>query len=172
MVGQKGFVESDREDLEQEMLLDLLERLPKYNPNRAKRNTFIACIVDNKIATIIEAREAGLRDYRLCRCSLNERIERNKCGSLERIETLDQEDYMRCIGSHMQPLSKLHDFSIDIREVIEKLPPELHEFCIRLGIETVTEISRDTGIPRGTIYESIKKLRNIFKVSGLKDYVG
>ena len=72
---RSGFTESDRDDLEQEMMLDLLQRLPKYNPDRAQRNTFIARVVEHKIATLIEARKAGLRDYRLCRCSLNDRFE-------------------------------------------------------------------------------------------------
>ncbi len=48
---------------------------------------------------------------------------------------------------------------------------ELRELCKRLDTDTVTEISRDTGIPRGTIYESIKKLRAIFEDAGLRDYL-
>ena len=35
LVGRAGFTESDREDLEQEMMLDLLRRLPKFDPKRA-----------------------------------------------------------------------------------------------------------------------------------------
>ncbi|MEZ4600614.1 MAG: sigma-70 family RNA polymerase sigma factor, partial [Syntrophotaleaceae bacterium] len=94
LVGRVGFTESDREDLEQEMLMDLLQRLPKYNADRAQRNTFIARVVEHKIATIIEARKAGLRDYRLCNCSLNDRLEDEEGGSVERMETIDQEDYL------------------------------------------------------------------------------
>ena len=45
LVGRVGLTDSDREDLEQEMILDLLQRLPKYNPDRAQRNTFIARVV-------------------------------------------------------------------------------------------------------------------------------
>ena len=54
--------------------------------------------------------------------------------------------------------------------VLEGLPRELRNLCWRLKAETVTEISRGTGVPRGTIYESIKKLREIFEDAGLKDY--
>ncbi len=39
---------------------------PKYNPRRAQLNTFIARVVEHKIATLIEARKAGIRDYRRC----------------------------------------------------------------------------------------------------------
>ena len=171
LVGRVGFTESDREDLEQEMLMDLLQRLPKYNPDRAQRNTFIARVVEHKIATIIEARKAGLRDYRLCNCSLNERLEDGEGGSVERIEIIDQEDYLRLTAGLSRSTAELRDLSFDVRQAIEKLPPELRELCRRLGVDTITELSRDTGVPRGTIYESLKKLRAILEVAGLKDYL-
>jgi RNA polymerase sigma-70 factor (ECF subfamily) len=174
LVGRVGFTESDRDDLEQELMLDLLRRLPKFNPDRAQRNTFIARVVDHKIATIIEARKAGLRDYRLCRCSLDDRFEYGEYEDgfcIERMEIIDQEDYLMRTGKISRRPSELRDLSIDVRQAIEKLPPELLELCRRLDTDTVTEISRDTGIPRGTIYESIKKLRAIFEDAGLKDYL-
>jgi RNA polymerase sigma-70 factor (ECF subfamily) len=83
---------SDREDLEQELILDLLHRLPKFDPDRARRNTFIASVVEHKVATIIEARKAGMRDYRRCRCSLNDRFENEEGNFIERMEGVDQED--------------------------------------------------------------------------------
>ena len=171
LVGRVGFTESDREDLEQEMVLDLLRRLPKFDPKRAGRNTFIARIVEHKVATIIEAQKAGMRDYRLCSCSLNDRLEDEEGRSIERMETIDQEDYLRRTGKLSRPMSELRNLSIDLRSAVQTLPPELRELCKRLQTESVTEISRDTGILRCTIYESIKKLRAIFEDAGLKDYL-
>ena len=171
LVGRVGFTESDRQDLEQEMVFDLLRRLPKFKPERAQRNTFIARVVEHKVATIIEAQKAGMRDYRLCSCSLNDRFENEEGGSVERIDTINQDDYLQRTGKLSRPISDLRGLSIDVRSAVEKLPPELRELCKRLQTESVTEISRDTGIPRGTIYESIKKLRTLFEDAGLKDYL-
>lgn len=171
LVGRVGFTESDRQDLEQEMVFDLLRRLPKFKPERAQRNTFIARVVEHKVATIIEAQKAGMRDYRLCPCSLNDRFENEEGGSVERIDTINQDDYLQRTGKLSRPISDLRGLSIDIRSAVEKLPPELRDLCKRLQVESVTEISRDTGIPRGTIYESIKKLRTLFEDAGLKDYL-
>jgi RNA polymerase sigma-70 factor (ECF subfamily) len=171
LVGRVGFTESDRQDLEQEMVFDLLRRLPKFKPERAQRNTFIARVVEHKVATIIEAQKAGMRDYRLCSCSLNDRFENEEGGSVERIDTINQDDYLQRTGKLSRPISDLRGLSIDVRSAVEKLPPELRELCKRLQVESVTDISRDTGIPRGTIYESIKKLRTLFEDAGLKDYL-
>ena len=171
LIGQAGFTPSDREDLEQEMVLDLLRRLPKYNPERAKLNTFIARVVEHRIASLIEAQKAGIRDYRRWACSLNERFEDDDGRSVERVDTIDQEDYLLRTGAQSRPTEELSSLAIDVATVIDALPPELRELCRRLKAETVSEISRDTGVPRGTIYESIKKLREIFEDAGLRDYL-
>ena len=171
LVGQAGFTPSDREDLEQEMVLDLLRRLPKYNPERAKLNTFIARVVEHKIASLIEAQKAGTRDYRRWACSLNERFEDDVGRSVERVDTIDQEDYLLRTGAQSRPTEELSSLAVDVATIIDALPPELRELCRRLKAETVSEISRDTGVPRGTIYESIKKLREIFEDAGLRDYL-
>lgn len=171
LVGSAGLTDSDREDLEQEMVLDLLRRLPKFNPQRARRNTFINRIVEHKAATILESRKAGKRDYRRSAFSLNDRMENREGDSIERIETIDQEDYFRRTGNSSRPLDEMGDLTIDVREAVNRLEPGLRAFCQRLQAETVTEISRDTGVPRGTIYESIKELRDLLNDAGLKDYL-
>ncbi len=171
LVGKAGFTASDREDIEQELTLDLLRRLPKYNPKRAQLNTFIARVVEHRLASLIEAQKAGIRDYRRCRCSLNECFEDADGRSVERVDTFDQEDYLLRTGGQSRPSEELNRLAIDVAAVLETLPPELRELCRRLKAETVTEISRDTGVPRGTIYESIKKLREIFKDAGLRNYL-
>ena len=172
LVGQAGFTASDRDDLEQELILDLLRRLPKYDPSRAKRNTFIARVVEHKIANLIEAQTAHKRDYRRCPCSLNERFEEEEGGrSVERAETLDQEDYLLRIGVEPGAAEELRALALDVAAVVETLPPELRELCRRLGQETVTEVSRDTGVSRATLYESVTRLRKIFEDAGLKNYL-
>lgn len=171
LVGRVGLTIADREDLEQEMLLDLLHRLPKYDPDRAQRNTFIARVVEHKVANIIEARKAGMRDYRRCRCSLNDQREDKDGNCLERMESIDQEDYMNRTGRLSRSVADTGRLTIDVHKFMDRLPPDLRELCVRLATDTVMEISHETGVPRGTIYESIKKLRSIFKDAGLGEYL-
>jgi RNA polymerase sigma-70 factor (ECF subfamily) len=35
----------------------------------------------------------------------------------------------------------------------------------------MTEVSRELGIPRGTLYERKAKIRNVFEKTGLRDYL-
>lgn len=171
LAGKAGFRVSDRDDLEQELVFDLWRRMPRYDSARARRNTFIARVVEHKIASLIEAQKAAMRDYRRCRWSLNDRIEDADGRSLEREETIDQDDYMLRTGARSRPAEELRDLAIDVSALLETLPPELRELCRRLEAETVSEVSRATGVPRGTLYESIRKLRKICEEAGLKEYL-
>ncbi len=171
LIGSAGFTESDREDLEQEMMLDLLRRLPKYDSSKAQRNTFITCIVEHRVSTIIEERLAGKQDWRLCTASMNDRLDLNEDGSVERLEVYDMDEYLRQTGRFSRTPSECLELSIDLGCAIASLPPELRVLCERLKTESVTEISRDTGIPRGTLYGWIKKIRILFKNMKLRDYL-
>ena len=135
LAGKAGFRVSDRDDLEQELVFDLWRRLPRYDPARARRNTFIARVVEHKIASLIEAQKAAMRDYRRCRWSLNDRTEDADGRSLEREETIDQDGYMLRIGARSRPAEELHDLAIDVAALLETLPPELRELCRRLEAE-------------------------------------
>ena len=170
LVGQPGFNKSEREDLEQEMMLDLLQRMPKFNPDLAQQNTFIAHVVDHKVIKIIEARKAGKRDYRLDAYSLNEGKKNEDGRHIEHIQNLDQDGYLLRVGKASHSLEELGELSVDIEKIISDLPQDLRNLCRRLQYETVTEISRDTGIPRTTIYDSIKKLRNMLVKMGFENY--
>lgn len=171
LVGQAGFTESDREDLEQELIYDLLRHLPKFDPDRATRNTFIARVVEFKVVTIIRAQKAGIRDHRLNAYSLNESVEDGDGNRISHIETINQDNYFLKMGKYSRPLEELGELSIDIEQVLAELPPDLSNLCEQL-IQgwTVTDISRNAGISRETVYKSIKKLREMLNFTGFEDY--
>lgn len=171
LVGCTGLSKADIEDIEQELILDLLERLPKYDSDKAGRKTFIARIVEHKIANIIEERSADKRDWRLCRDSLNDRFETGEGESTELFEVYDEEEYLRETGQLVRTADDRLSLSIDLSRAIASLPPELRELCNQLQEKSMAEISRDIGIPRGTLYDRLKELRHLFEDRGLRDYL-
>ncbi|MBK8482312.1 MAG: sigma-70 family RNA polymerase sigma factor [Proteobacteria bacterium] len=171
LVGRAGLVAADRDDLEQDMVMDLLRRLPRFDPSKAKRETFISRIVEHRVATIIETQKAGLRDYRCNAGSLDERRADEGGGTGDMPPVLDQDSYRReTLGTARQD-EDLRDLRRDIAMVVEDLPSDLRELCRRLLTSTVSEVSRETGVPRGTIYESVQKLRSRFEKGGLAAYL-
>lgn len=176
LVGRPGFVEADRHDLEQELVLDLLRRLPRFDPAIAKRETFIARIVTHHIATIIESQTAGNRDYRQHAGSLDERREEDDGSTADGPPVLDEKEYVRETLASARRDEDLHALRLDLKKVLSDLLPgdgsvDLRDLCVRLQTSSVTDVSRETGVPRGTVYEAIQKLRTRFDRAGLAAYL-
>ena len=172
LVGRAGYTEDDRPDIEGDLTLDLLRRLPRFDPARASRNTFIARVVEHGVARLIERREAPMRDARRCTASLNDRIEDDEGKSVERGDLIDQDTYLKSIGHPTMPLADQIAQRVDLERVRATLTPEMRDLWERRAEgQTFTEISRETGIPRGTLYERMKQLRKLVEDAGLRDYL-
>lgn len=171
LVGTIGFTISDRDDLEQELVLDLIKRLPKFDPNRAQLMTFVARIIDNKIASMIEARKSCFFDFRMHSFSLNEPSLDIDGYTIERGDEIDEDDYLMRTGARSHASIDLIDLRADLSHVISDLSPELQELCRRLQTQNVTDISTSIGVARYKIYAEISRLRIIFEEAGLDDYL-
>ena len=62
---------------------------------------------------------------------------------------------------------------IDIGRVLERLTPGQRQLCRMLGEEglSIKEAAERLRIPRGTLYEEIKRIRKVFADQGLGDYL-
>ena len=171
LIGRYGLTPDDREDLEQEMALDLLLRLPKFDPERACLNTFIARVVERRVSTIIRHRTAAKRDCRSHVCSLDEPIPGVE-GCSTRHDMISQGDCDLRVGRYGRSEVERLDLRIDVSLVLAGLPPELRALAERLCTHSVTEIARELGVPRSTLYETgIARLRKAFEDKGLDEYL-
>ena len=64
------------------------------------------------------------------------------------------------------------DARIDIARAMKKLTPRQRRLCALLGEEglSIKEAAARLRIPRGTLYEEIKRIRKVFADHGLGDY--
>jgi RNA polymerase sigma-70 factor (ECF subfamily) len=166
LVGRAGFVEADVDDIQQELMLDLLRRLPRLDPTLAKRETFIARLVEHGLATLIESREAGIRDFRRSAGSLD-----GLCGASDDstdnstedgAPAFTQDERLRETVAALRREEELHVLRLDLEKAIARLPVELRTLCIHLQTSSVVDISLETGVPRGTVYEAVRRLRTRF----------
>jgi len=152
------------------MTFDLWGRLSKFDPSKAPREAFIDRVVRHKVASIIEGRQAQRRDCRR-QCSLNDPLQSAGSKSTERGDTIGQDQVYRRTGPPSHSLEDLRDLAVDVDAVLSRLPPRLRDLCRRLRANTPTEVSQETGIPRGSLYEAIEELRRRFEKAGLKKYL-
>lgn len=168
LVGRAGFTESDRADIEQDIAFQVLRRIRKFDPARGRFEATVRRIVENAVADILAARKAACRDYRRRGPSLNETVRDENGKRVERSETFESGGHLR---RTRRPASERRDLKLDLDDVIAELPPDLRRLCERLRNESPTEIARDMGIPRGTLYERMRKIREHFERRGLGEYL-
>jgi RNA polymerase sigma-70 factor (ECF subfamily) len=67
-----------------------------------------------------------------------------------------------------------NDARIDIAGALRQLTPRQRRLCTLLGEEglSIKEAAERLRIPRGTLYEEIKRIRKIFAEHGLEGYLG
>ena len=172
LVGTAGFTEDDVDDVKQELTLDLLQRLPKFDPAKATHNTFVARLVERKICNLIRHRTQELRDHRREACSLNDDIDVGEDEPKQRLVTISQDDHDLRSGKYRRPASEREDLQLDISSVLANLPAKLRRAGELLMTMTVAQVARRLGVPRGTFYEThVAPLRAALEARGLQDYL-
>jgi len=166
LVGRYGFTKSDRADIEQELMRDLCQHLPRFNPKRANRKTFINRIVDHAVVTLIRRQQAAMRDHRRNGGSLNEDVKAPDGRVTERASTLNAE-MNRAGRSDLDGRLLV----LDVHVVVAVLPQDLRDLAVRLQTQSMAQAAREIGKARSVVYERVAELRRIFERAGLRGYL-
>ena len=127
-------------------------------------------VVHHGVARLIEHRKAPVRALPPMRSVLS------TTGSREKMATARDaaSSWTRTTTSpaRAQPAMPVSDSSAaraHLQRVFEMLTPELRELWLRLADgQTITDISRDTGVTRGTLYDRLGRLRVVAQAAGLR----
>jgi RNA polymerase sigma-70 factor, ECF subfamily len=162
-----GYGPDDRDDLQQDLWLDAFVRSRKFDKTRSGRRTFLYRVVNNRAATLMKARTAGCRDYRLCQRSVDEPVVPGGLEPLANSVSADEYEARMCRRS--LPRREHWELRTDIEKVIASLPADLASIVNQLGAGSVVEAARRLGLSRSTMYRRIAEIRNVFISAGLSD---
>lgn len=161
--GRSSFSVSDREDIEHDLWLHLLERQEQFDPARASFETFANRVINNKVRSIIRHSRAARRCIEREMFSLQDRVE----GSEEE-GTVPRSD---AVADPSSPAPDRRDLSQDFDAVAEQLDPQARrvlELC-RCGHSQnrVAEVMR---ISRRQVSNAMGRIRKVASASGLEAY--
>lgn len=170
IVGRAGYTRQDKEDLEQELLTRLLQGLRSFDPDVAHRKSFVTAIVERAVATILRDAEAQKRDHRRI-SSLQRLVDLTDEGPTELAETIGDREYngRRCRDPRSD--EDLAQLVTDLAEVIDSMPGELRDLAERMKTQSISAIAREIGVPRTTLNDAVRRLRQRFEQAGLRDYL-
>lgn len=166
LAGKAGFTPSDVEDIEQDIRMSILQRLPRFDSAKSNRHTFIAMVVRRCAASILEGRRAEKRNGGRRPQSLNAPIRDAEGREVELHETL--------VGDARRPgrsEEELRDLQADVLAAVAALPGHLRHWCEVFAGQGIREASRELHIPRCRLQRIKAEIRVHFEAAGLADYL-
>lgn len=164
---QHGFSTSDRDDIEQELAIRLLEKLPKHDPSRASLETFITLVINHLAKALLRA-QMRKREFSKA-ISLDEPIPTDPEGDITLLDVTDHENFLVQTGMIPRSGEQQIVLEIDTATMIDSLPETLRDTCLLLTQETVSEVAAKLGVHRDTIYKRLAQIRKHFNDKGLTD---
>lgn len=160
LIKKCGFARERFEDLEQDMLLDLVERLPRHDPAKSPRNAFITRIVKNKVVDIITERDMPSREHFQNEVSLNKPVVRD--GRPTELGDL------LTVGEGTESPA---DLKADLARALQRLPEDLRLLWdLKVQGLSLTEIAMRSGVSRPTMSERWAKVIRHLREMGLEQY--
>ncbi|MFH0926824.1 MAG: sigma-70 family RNA polymerase sigma factor [bacterium] len=157
----------DFEDLLQECLTHWYFNKGGYDPKKeASKKTFMARIIKNKLVDIIREKQAEKRKINNLAISLEAPIGRGE-DAPPLIEKIDE--HITIDAFHNSSIEI--QLKIDLSNALHYLTPKQKKLCQLLQDNSITEISDCLKTPRSTIYDEIKRIKNIFEKQGLEEYL-
>ena len=171
LIGKFGINASHAEDIEQTLFLKLAKHLPCDDPDDPQWKAFVATTVKRCISNIVRDTRAEKRDHRRVR-SIHVVIGIDDEGPVELADTIgDHEVPARRLRSRRND-QELASLRMDLDELTAEMPDARHrEFVQRLKHDSILQVARDMDIPPTTLSSWLRKLRQKFEDTGLRDYL-
>ena len=166
----RSLAREEFDDLMQECLAHWIAVRRKLPPDPdAPPVAYMAQVIRNRLTDLIREQAADKRAGEQDALSLDAALDGSEDGMTLAELLADSES--------AQPVDPgavdHHHVRIDIGRALGRLTPVQRQLCQMLGEEglTIKEAAERLRIPRGTLYEEIKRIRKVFADQGLGDYL-
>lgn len=154
----------EREDLGQDLLVDLLRRLPAYDPSRGSIGAFANIILRNQSSRI------AMRHHRQRRAQGGSllSLEVPLAGSRERVgDTLTEDDGLAAWHGQTCCAAAVTELHHALQAALARLPAEDRRFCAALAHRPVTALAAEGFGSRSALYRRLADLRHVLTAYGL-----
>ena len=157
---------SDRQDLEQDLVVKLLERIGRFDPARAHWNAYVATVIERQVATLLESRRTQKRRPQTALVSLSTRVKGEEGAAAELAHLIQSSHQTPLTGYAERDRLADTDLKLDIAVLCSRLPLPLACLAERLRVQPLAQIARERGVRRSKLYEGVARLRQFFEGAG------
>ncbi|MBE7461918.1 MAG: sigma-70 family RNA polymerase sigma factor [Planctomycetes bacterium] len=150
------------DDLQQDLLLDLWKRWPRFDPRRSSSDRFIRRVLRNQIAHFLKRRKSSKSRWRRGIQPLDEVVATDNDEPLKRSDThADPRD----------PTGRGAERNLENAETISRLPPKLKRLCELLGRMSISEAAVVLHTDRANIYRDLSAVkRKLMQLNAVKEF--
>lgn len=171
LIAKSDFTSQDRNDLVQEVYVRATNSMRLYDPKVGHLYPYVCTVVQRHIANVMRDRVVANRASGR-RVSLSKAIRGEDGSSIEMSQTLHAADQDRRLGrARRLDEQELVELRLDLAELISTLPPKYQELLQLRQTLTITEISRELGVPRTTLNDWMLQIRKLFEEAGFERYL-
>ena len=169
LVGKTGLTSQDLPDIQQDLTLDLLQRLPSLDEGRAAKSTFVFNLLAHKAANILRDRQRACRD-RNKESALPTLSETERDSSTSPVVDFDAGTAYQPFGWQRRSEQDSWELAHDFDQVLSSLSPFQQRLCSLLTEHSISVVATRLGVCRDTVYRHLHQLREVFEAAGLKEY--
>ena len=154
----------EREDLGQDLLVDLLRRLPAYDPARGSIGAFANIVLRNQSSRI------AMRHHRQRRAQGGSMLslEVPLAGAREPVgDTLTEDDGLAAWHGQTCCAAAVAELHHALQAALARLPAEDRRFCAALAHRPVTALAAEGFGSRSALYRRLADLRHVLTAHGL-----
>lgn len=154
----------EREDLGQDLLVDLLRRLPAYDPSRGSIGAFANIVLRNQSSRI------AMRHHRQRRAQGGSllSLEVPLAGTREPVgDTLTEDDGLAAWHGQTCCAATVTELCHAMETALARLPAEDRRFCAALAHRPVTALAAEGFGSRSALYRRLADLRHVLTAHGL-----
>ena len=171
LIAKSDFTQQDRNDLVQEVYVRATKSLRLYDPSVGHLYPYVCTVVQRHLANVVRDRSVVKRTT-AGRVSLSKTVRGDDGGQVEMSQTLHDKDQDRRLGrARRLGEEELNDLRMDLATFMSKLPEKFQDILRRRQTHSITEISRDLGIPRTTLNDWMLQIRKLFEEAGFERYL-
>ena len=154
----------EREDLGQDLLVDLLRRLPAYDPSRGSIGAFANIVLRNQSSRIAMRHHRQRRAQGGSILSLAVPL----AGAREPVgDTLTEDDGLAAWHGQTCCAAAVTELHHALQAALARLPAEDRRFCAALAHRPVTALAAEGFGSRSALYRRLADLRHVLTAHGL-----
>jgi DNA-directed RNA polymerase specialized sigma24 family protein len=162
LVRRFGLARHEREDLRQEILVDLVDRLRFFDPSRGRLGAFIAMVVKHRTGRLARRIASGRKSAPL---SLDETIPDS--GGITLGDTVAEEDgYAALMGQSVDRFADV-ERRIDLERALTQLRRSDLSLCCALMDHTPAQVAANGVAGRASIYRHVHEIRMRLMAAGI-----